>query len=143
MVFSILTSLPTASITQLKQPYCISMIISSNGSQKLYCLCLLDISAAFDTIDHCILIARLSSWFEIHGSVLDWFKCYLIFRFFRVKFDKDLSSEHTSSGGVPQGSVLGPLLLVMYITPLSTLTSSLSLNHHLYADDIQLFFSFN
>jgi len=38
------------------------------------CLCLFDLSAAFDTIDHNILITRLSSWFGIHGSVLNWFK---------------------------------------------------------------------
>ena len=61
---------------------------------------------------------------------------------FRVKCETDLSSWHTSSCGVPQGSVLGPLLFVMYTTPLSTLISSCSLNHHLYADDTQLFLSF-
>jgi len=102
---------------------------------------LLDLSAAFDTIDHNILITRISSWFGIHGSV--WFKSYLTSRSFLVKCDKDFSSEHISSCGVPQGSVLGPLLFVMYTTPLSTLMSSLSLNHHLYADNTQIFFSFH
>jgi len=98
-------------------------------------------------------------WFGIHGSVINWFKSYLTSRSFRVKCDKDFSSEHISSCGVPQGSVLSPLLFVMHTTPLSTLISSLyvfilqqdntqnikplSLNHHLYADDTQLFFSFH
>jgi len=51
-------------------------LINAIGSQKLSCLCHLDLSAAFDTIDHNILITRLSSWFGIHGSVLNWFKSY-------------------------------------------------------------------
>jgi len=90
-----------------------------------------------------ILITHLSSWFGIHGSVLSWFKSYLSSRSFRVKCDDNLYSFHTSSCGVPQGSVLGPLLFIMYTTPLSTLISSLSVDHHLYADDTQLFFSFH
>jgi len=85
------------------------------------------LSATFDTIDHNILITRLSSWFGVLR-----FKSYLTSRSFRVKCDKDFSSKHISSCGVPQGSVLGPLLFLMYTTPLSTLISSLSLNHHLY-----------
>ena len=87
----------------------------------------------FLSIDHDILITRLSSWFGIHGSVLSWFKSYLSSRCLRVKCETDLSSWHTSSCGVPQGSVLRPLLFVMYTTPLSALISSCSLNHHLYA----------
>ena len=117
-------------------------LISVMGSQKISCLCLLDLSAAFDTIDHDILITRLSSWFGIHGSVLSWFKSYLSSRCFRVKRETDLSPWHTSSCGVPQGSVLGPLLFVMYTTPLSNFISSCSLNHHLFANDTQLFLSF-
>ena len=99
-------------------------LISAIGSQKVSCLCLLDLSAAFDTIDHDILITRLSSWFGIHGSVLSWFKSYLSSRCFRVKCETDLSSWYTSSCGVPQGYVFGPTLFVMYTTPLSTLISS-------------------
>ena len=79
------------------------------GSRKVSRLCVLNLSAAFDTIDHDILIARLSSWFGIHGPVLDWFKSYLSSRSFRVKCDDDLSSLYTCSCGVPQGSILGPL----------------------------------
>jgi len=117
-------------------------LISAIGSQKVSCFSLLDLSAAFDTNDHGILITCLSSWFGIYGSVLSWFKSYLSSRYFRVKCATDLSSWYTSSCGVPQGSVLGPLLFVMYTTPLSTLISSCSLNHHLYADDTRLFLSF-
>jgi len=91
-------------------------LINGIGSQKVSCLCLLDLSAAFDTIDHNILITRLSSWFGIHGSVHSWFKSYLSSSSFRVKCDDNLSSFHTSSCGVPQGSVLGPLLFVVYTT---------------------------
>ena len=68
-------------------------LINATGSQKLCCLCLLYLSAAFDTIDHNILITRLSSWFGIYGSVLNWFKSYLTSRSFRVKCDKDFSSS--------------------------------------------------
>jgi len=50
--------------------------INAIGSHKVSCLCLLDLSAAFDTIDHDILISHLSSWFGLHGSVLNWFKSY-------------------------------------------------------------------
>ena len=60
-------------------------LVSAIGSQKVSCLCLLDLSAAFDTIDHDILIIRLSSWFGISGSVLSWFKSYLSYRSFRIK----------------------------------------------------------
>ena len=56
--------------------------------KKVARLCLLDLSAAFDTIDHNILVTRLSSWFGIHGSVLSWFKSYLSSCSFRVKYDK-------------------------------------------------------
>jgi len=115
-------------------------LINAIGSQKISCLCLLDLSAAFDTIDYSILITRIFSWFFIHGSVLNWFKSYLSSRSFRVKCDNHMSFPHTCSCDVPRSSLLGPLLFIMYTTTLSTLISSLSLNHHLYADDTQLFF---
>jgi len=118
-------------------------LINVIGSQKVSCLCILDLSPVFDIIDHNILITRLSSWCDIHGSVLSWFKSYLSSSSFHVKCDNNLSSFHASSCSVPQGSILGPLLFVVYTTPLSTLFCSLSLYNHLYADDTQLFFSFH
>ena len=70
--------------------YIYDHLINAIGSQKVSCLCLLDLSAAFDTIDHNILISHLSSWFGIHGSVLSWFKSHLSSRSFRVKCDDNL-----------------------------------------------------
>jgi len=102
----------------------------------------LDLSAVFDTINHSILLDRLSKWFGLHGAVLNWVKSYLSNRLFQFKCSDQLSEPHHSSYGVPQGSVLGPLLFSLYTTPLSSLISSLSVSHHLYADDTQLFLSF-
>jgi len=81
-------------------------LINAIGSQKISCLCLLDLSTAFNTIDH-ILITHLSSWFALHGSVIAWFISHLSDRCFRVKCDSSLSSSHTCFCGVSQGSVLG------------------------------------
>ena len=59
-------------------------------TKKISCLCLLDLPAALDTTDHNILITRLSSWFGIHGSVLNWFKSYLSSCSFCVKCNPSL-----------------------------------------------------
>ena len=111
--------------------------------QQVTCLTLLDLSAAFDTIDHSILLERLFSWFGITSTALSWIKSYLLNRSFYVNIENTKSSLFQLLYGVPQGSVLGPLLFILYTTPLGIVISSLSANHHLYVDDTQLFLSFS
>ena len=101
--------------------------------QKVTALSLLDLSAAFDTVDHSILIERLSSWFGLNGTVLSWIKSYLSTRSFKVKINVTESSVYQLFYGVTQGSVLGPLLFNLYSTPLSTVISRSPVHHHLYA----------
>ena len=106
-------------------------------------LILLDLSAAFDTIDHFTLTDRLSNWYGISGPALSWFSSYLKDRCQSVKIQDTFSDPVTLLYGVPQGSVLGPLLFTLYTTPLSSIISTFGLDHHLYADDTQIYISFS
>ena len=103
---------------------------------------LLDLSAAFDTIDHTILLSRLNDWFGATGKALNWFKSYLTGRYQRIKIGDCLSYKADLKFGVSQRSVLGPLLFTLYTTPLSSMIFEHAIPHHLYADDSQLYVSF-
>ena len=109
---------------------------------KVTALTLLDLSAAFDTIDHTIFLRRLQDWFRVTGKALDWFKSYLTGRCQRIKLGDCLSSKADLKFGVPQGSLLGPLLFTLYPTPLSSMIFEHAIPHHLYADDSQQYVSF-
>ena len=98
---------------------------------KVTALILLDLSAAFDTIGHDILITRLSTWYGISGTALSWFTSYLTDRRQAIKIGNCFSDMLPTSCGVPQGSVLGPLLFTLYTTPLSSVIQSHNLDHHL------------
>jgi len=99
----------------------------------------LDLSAAFDTIDHSLLLRRLSHSFGFTGSALMWVKSYLTGRSQTVRLGSHCSSCTPCSVGVPQGSVLGPLLFTIYTSPISHIAESHNIQQHQYADDTQLF----
>ena len=106
-------------------------------------LVLLDLSAAFDTIDHSILLSRMESVLGVKGSALQWFKSYLLGRKQRIKINDDFSeNQEILWSVVPQGSVLGALLFLIYIIPLAEQIRTYGLNNHGYADDTQLCLSF-
>ena len=104
-------------------------------------LVLLDLSAAFDTIDHDTLLSCLSARFGFAGSALKWFRSYLQDRCQSVKIGSSFSNLFKLKFGVPQGSVLGPLLFSLYTTPLigQVIRKYTGVKYHFYADDTQLF----
>ena len=96
-------------------------------------------SAAFDTVDHLILLQRLQSTFGIYDTFHQWFRSYLADRRQCVRRGNITSSTTTLICGVPQGSVLGPVLFVLYTVDLIRLIESHGLVPHLYADDTQVY----
>ena len=105
-------------------------------------LLLLDLSAAFDTVNHSLLLSRLKNSFGIRGTVLQWFHFYLSGRSQFVEINDTKSSVRDLTEGVLQGSVLGPILYLLYISPLAEIIRSHGLDYHFYADDTQLYISF-
>ena len=108
-------------------------IPSTLDSDSISVLLLLDLSATFDTIDHQILLSRLNSVLGIQSTALQWFQSYLSDRYQSTSANNSSSSPSQLIYCVPQGSVLGPILFVLYTRRLFDIIANHSVNHQLFA----------
>ena len=115
----------------------LSDILSSVDKGQISLLALLDVSAAFDTVDHSILLDRLSILFRLTGSAFDWMRSFIVGRTQTVHYCGSVSRCAVVRSGVAQGSVLSPLLHVLYTANIQRLVVSLGFGVHLYADNTQ------
>ena len=124
----------------IKVHHDISVALDNNSCVILV---MLDLSAAFDVIDHPILFNRLEHTYGVSGSALSWFKSYLAGRTQRVAIGPLKSDELLLPFGVPQGSVLGPKIYCMFSKPIGDICERNNMDYHCYADDTQVYFVIN
>ena len=113
-------------------------IVRSIDSGKVSALVLLDLSLAFDTVDHDIMLQVMKNRFNVEGKALDWYRSYLTDRTQTFQVGSTQSGPHIIDCSVPQGSVLGPQEFIAYVEDLSQLIDSYHVDHHQYADDTQI-----
>ena len=117
-------------------------ILMKVNSQEVTLLVMLDLSAAFDMVNHDILISPLHEEVGVSGLALEWFRSYLQNRTQRVAVDRTFSERFVLDHRVPHGSCLGPLLFIIYSSKLFKVISNQLPDAHCYADDTQLYLSF-
>ena len=117
----------------------LSDIYSALDQDLVSPLALLDVSAAFDTVDHGILFERHSTSYGFSGIAYAWLESYITGREHIIHVGNRHSPPSKVFYGVPQGSVLGPVLYVPYTSDVARLVEALGLGAHLYADDTQLY----
>ena len=118
-----------------------SDMLEAMDNKKVSILVFLDLSAAFDTVDHKFLLKRLKDRCGVQKGALQWFDSYLSKRSQMVKLNDVLSKSVSLNCGLRQGSVLWPLLFLIYTLPLGGIVQSMGLQYHLYADDTQIYMS--
>ena len=120
----------------------VSDLLEYMDNGKYAILILLDLSAAFNTVDHKLLIDDLM-YAGVEGMALNWFKSYLENRSYHVKINGTKSERRTLQRGVPQGSVLGPVLFLIYTIELAWILKQHSVKFKMFADDTQFYFIIN
>ena len=132
-----------SSIIPLKLPLlgCRMTYIVPLTMRKSVFLLLLDLSAAFDTVDHATLVSRLSDCFSIWGTAQAWFDPALshVNITFMLRVESQILYVRSLTCGVPQGSVLGPILYVLYMIPVADKIKTHRVKYHFYADVILSF----
>ena len=118
-----------------------SDILQAMDCQRVIVLVMLDLSAAFDTVEHQVLLQRLSGDVDVGGTALHWFQSYLAGRTQSITINSTQSRPRISHFGVPQGSVLGPRLFSIYTVPLGSIIEKHGLKRHFYANDMQVYFA--
>ncbi len=117
-------------------------ILLSMDRQEVTLLVLIDLSAAFDTIDHGILLETMKNDFGVIGTAQRWIASYLSGRKQRILIENNTSDAFNINSGVPQGSCLGPILFILYVAGLFKIIDRHLPNAHSYANDSQIYLSF-
>ena len=119
-----------------------SNILCSMDKQQMLLLVLLDLSAAFDSVSHSKLFTILKNAFNIKNICLKWIQSYISHRYQKIKVNSFLSREFPLNQGVSQGSCLGPVVFLAYISHLYTIIKEHNFEVDDFADDHQLLMPF-
>ena len=119
----------------------ISDALSAADARYVTLLGTVDLSAAFDCVDHPLLLERLQRTFGLTDDALRWMTSFVTGRTQQVVYNGQLSPIELLRYGVPQGSVLGPVLFSLYTADVSQIATNHGLSQHQYADDCQVYLS--
>ena len=117
-------------------------ILCAMDDDKCTLVVMLDLSAAFDTVSHAVLLKRMKDMYGVKSNALQWLQSYFSGRSQAVKIEDATSVEKPLHTGLPQGSLLGPFAFPSYSAPLFNIARMNEVEMHMYADDTQLYLHF-